>query len=44
MLKLKLKYFGHLMQTANSMEETLMPGKIEDRGEEGNREPDVWTA
>ena len=29
MLKLKLQYFGHLMQRANSLEKTLMPGKIE---------------
>ena len=28
-LKLKLQYFGHLMQRANSLEETLMLGKIE---------------
>ena len=27
MLKLKLQYFGHLMQRANSLEKTLMPGK-----------------
>ena len=31
MLKLKLQYFGHLMQRANSFEETLMLGKIEVR-------------
>ena len=31
MLKLKLHYFGHLMQRANSVEKTLMLGKIEDR-------------
>ena len=31
MLKLKLRYFGHLMQTANSSEKTLMLGKIEGR-------------
>ena len=31
MLKLKLQYFGHLMQTANSLEKTLMLGKIEGR-------------
>ena len=30
MLKLKLQYFGHLMQRANSLEKTLMLGKIED--------------
>ena len=29
MLKLKLKYFGHLMQRADSLEKTLMLGKIE---------------
>ena len=29
MLKLKLQYYGHLMQRANSMEKTLMLGKIE---------------
>ena len=31
MLKLKLRYFGHLMQKANSLEKTLMLGKIEVR-------------
>ena len=31
MLKLKLQYFGHLIQRANSLEKTLMLGKIEDR-------------
>ena len=31
MLKLILQYFGHLMQRANSLEKTLMLGKIEDR-------------
>ena len=30
-LKLKLQYFGHLMQRADSLEKTLMLGKIEDR-------------
>ena len=30
-LKLKLQYFGHLMQRANSLEKTLMLGKIEGR-------------
>ena len=29
MLKLKLRYFGHLMRRADSLEKTLMPGKIE---------------
>ena len=32
MLKLKLQYFGHLMQRTDSMEKTLMLGKIEGRG------------
>ena len=31
MLKLKLQYFGHLMQRADSLEKTLMVGKIEGR-------------
>ena len=31
MLKVKLQYFGHLMQRANSFEKTLMLGKIEGR-------------
>ena len=31
MLKLKLQFFGHLMQRADSFEKTLMLGKIEDR-------------
>ena len=31
MLKLKLQYFGHLMQRADSLENTLMLGKIEGR-------------
>ena len=30
-LRLKLPYFGHLMRTANSLEKTLMLGKIEGR-------------
>ena len=29
MLKLELQYFGHLMQSADSLEKTLMMGKIE---------------
>ena len=29
MLKLKLQYFGHLMQTANSLEKSLIVGKTE---------------
>jgi len=35
MLKLKLQYFGHLMQRPDSLEETLMLGKIEGRRERG---------
>ena len=31
MLKLKLQYFGHLIRRTDSLEETLMLGKIEDR-------------
>ena len=37
MLKLKLKYFGHLMQRANSLEKTLMLGKIEGRRKRGQQ-------
>ena len=37
MLKLKLQYFGHLMQTADSLEKTLMLGKIEGGREGDNR-------
>ena len=37
MLKLKLQYFGHLMQRANSLEKTLMPGKIEGRRRKGRQ-------
>ena len=35
MLKLKLQYFGYLMQSADSLEKTLMLGKIEGRGRRG---------
>ena len=31
MLKLRLQYFGHLMQRTDSLEKTLIPGKIEGR-------------
>ena len=34
-LKLKLQYFGHLMQRADSLEKTLMLGKIEGRRKRG---------
>ena len=37
MLKLKLLYFGHLMQTADSLEKTLMLGKIEGRRRRGRQ-------
>ena len=36
-LKLKLQHFGHLMGAVNSLEKTLMLGKIEGKGEEGGR-------
>ena len=35
MLMLKLQYFGHLMQRAESLKKTLMPGKIEGRRRRG---------
>jgi len=35
MLKLKVQYFGHLMRRANSLEKTLMLGKIEGRRRKG---------
>ena len=35
MLKLKLQYFGHLMRGVNSLEKTLILGKIEDRKRRG---------
>ena len=37
MLKLKLPYFGHLMQTIDSLEKTLMLGKIESRRRRGRQ-------
>ena len=37
MLKPKLQYFGHLMQTADSLEKTLMLGKIEGRKRGGHQ-------
>ena len=37
MLKLKLQYFGHLMQKADSFEKTLMLGKIEGRRRRGQQ-------
>ena len=38
MLKLKPQYFGHLMQRADSLEKTLMLGKIERQEEKGTEE------
>ena len=37
MLKLKLQYFGHLMQITDSLEKTLMLGKIEGRKRRGHQ-------
>ena len=37
MLKLKLQYFGHLMQRTDSLEKTLMLGKIEGRKRRGQQ-------
>ena len=37
MLKLKLQYFGHLMQRTDSLEKTLMLGKIEGRWRQGQQ-------
>ena len=37
MLKLKLQYFGHLMQRTDSLEKTLMLGKIEGRRRRGKQ-------
>ena len=45
MLKLKLQYFGHLMERANSLEKTLMLGKTEGmRRDEDNSGQDGWMA
>ena len=44
MLKLKLQYFGHLMQRADSFEKTLMLGKIEGRRRRWQRRWDGWMA
>ena len=42
MLKLKLQYFGHLMQRADSLEKTLMLGKIEGRRRMGQQRMRWW--
>ena len=43
MLKLKLQYFGHLMGRADSLEKTLMLGKIEGRRRRGRQRLDGIT-
>ena len=42
MLKLKLQYFGHLMRRADSLEKTLMLGKIESRRRRGRQRMRWW--
>ena len=42
MLKLKLQYFGHLMRRVESLEKTLMLGKIEGRRRRGQRQRMRW--
>ena len=42
MLKLKLQYFGHLMQRADSFEKTLMLGKIGSRRRRGRQRMRWW--
>ena len=44
MLKLKLQYFGYLMQRGDSLEKTLMLGKIEGRRRRGRQRMNVWMA
>ena len=41
MLKLKLQYLGHMKQRANSLEKTLMLGKIEGRRRKGTTEDEM---
>ena len=41
LLKLKLQYFGHLMQRADPLEKTLMLGRIERQEEEGTTEDEM---
>ena len=41
MLKLKLQYFGHLMRRFDSLEKTLMLGKIESKEEKGMTENEM---
>ena len=42
MLKLQLQYFGHMMWKANSLEKTLMLGKIADRRRRGRQRTRWW--
>ena len=42
MLKLKLQYFGHLIRRADSLEKTLMLGKIEGRRRRGRQRMRWW--
>ena len=44
MLKLKIQYFGHLMQRTDSLEKTLMLGKIEDGRRRGQQRRECWMA
>ena len=44
LLKLKLQYFGHLIERAKSLEKTLLLGKTKAKGEGGSREWDGWMA
>ena len=44
MLKLKLQYFGYLIQKTDSLEKTLMLGKMKAGGEGDDRGPDSWMA
>jgi len=44
MLKLKLQYFGHLLQRNDSLEKTLMLGRLKTGGEGDDRGPDGWMA
>ena len=37
MLKMKLQHFGHLMQSSDSLKETMMPGRIEGRRKRGGQ-------
>ena len=41
MLKLKLQYFGHIMQRVDSLEKTLMPGGIWGQEEKGTTEDEM---